>query len=377
MADRVALVAGTGRAGDRGARRGPAARRPGRSAYELLDALGTEDGPRALLVFGSNPVVSAPRSAHVAARLSDVDLLVVADLVLSDTAALADVVLPVTRWAEEDGTMTNLEGRVLLRRRAVDPPDGVRTDLAVLSGLASRVGRPPERFPADAQTVFTEPRAASKGGIADYSGITYGRLRAGEALYWPVPDETHPGTPRLFLGSFAHPDGRTRFTPVEYTGPAEPPDAAFPLQATTGRVLQHYQSGAQTRLVGELNAAEPEAFVEVHPDTAARAQPSPARGPSWNPDRPVRFVVGFAPGGSIDTTARVVAQAIAPGLGQPVVVENRTGAAGNVATEHVARSAPDGHTLVVASMGSHATNAALYQPPALTDARRILRPAAR
>ncbi len=102
------------------------------------------------------------------------------------------------------------------------------------------------------------------------------------------------------------------------------------------------------------------AAVPLLSAAAARAQPS-SPGPSWSPDRPVRFVVGFAPGGSTDTTARVVAQAIAPGLGQPVVVENRTGAAGNVATEHVARSAPDGHTLVVASMGSHATNAALYR----------------
>jgi tripartite-type tricarboxylate transporter receptor subunit TctC len=97
------------------------------------------------------------------------------------------------------------------------------------------------------------------------------------------------------------------------------------------------------------------------PAAATRAQQPVPAGGAWNPDRPIRFVVGFAPGGSTDTTARVVAQGITAGLGQPVVVENRTGAAGNIATEHVARSAPDGHTLVVASMGSHATNAALYR----------------
>ncbi|HVW40762.1 MAG TPA: molybdopterin-dependent oxidoreductase [Amycolatopsis sp.] len=243
---------------------------PGRSAYELLDALGTETGPRALLVFGSNVVVSAPRSSHVAERLAALDLLVVADLVLSETAAMADVVLPVTQWAEEDGTMTNLEGRVLLRRKAIDPPAGVRTDLDVLNGLATRLGQPGERFPVDAETVFTELRAASKGGLADYSGVSYDRLRAGEALYWPVPDVEHPGTPRMFLDRFAHADGRARFAPVEHRGPAEAPDAEFPLQATTGRVLQHYQSGAQTRLVAELNDVVPEAYVEVHPDTAAR-----------------------------------------------------------------------------------------------------------
>jgi assimilatory nitrate reductase catalytic subunit len=244
---------------------------PGRSAYELLDALGTDGGPKALLVFGSNVVVSAPRSSHIAERLSTVDLLVVADIVLSDTAAIADVVLPVTQWAEEDGTMTNLEGRVLLRKRAVEAPDGVRTDLDVIAGLASRLGQPAERFPVDAETVFTELRAASRGGIADYSGITYDRLRTGEPLYWPVPDVEHPGTPRMFLDRFAHPDGLARFAAVDHTGPAEPADAEYPLVATTGRVLQHYQSGAQTRLVDELNNVVPEAFVEVHPDTAEHA----------------------------------------------------------------------------------------------------------
>ncbi|WP_091626113.1 molybdopterin oxidoreductase family protein [Amycolatopsis saalfeldensis] len=244
---------------------------PGRSATELLEALGHDDGPRALLVFGSNVVVSAPRSSGVQKRLSSLDLLVVADLVFSETAALADVVLPVTQWAEEDGTLTNLEGRILLRRKALDAPPEVRTDLEVINGLATRLGQPAARFPVDAETVFEELRAASKGGTADYSGVTYDRLRAGEALHWPVPDENHPGTPRMFLDRFAHPDGRARFAAVDHTGPAELPDADFPLQATTGRVLQHYQSGAQTRRITELMDVVPEMFVEVHPDTAARS----------------------------------------------------------------------------------------------------------
>jgi assimilatory nitrate reductase catalytic subunit len=239
---------------------------PGPSAYELLD-----ERPRALLVFGSNVVVSAPHAGHVTSVLSEVDLLVVADVVLSETAAMADVVLPVAQWAEEDGTLTNLEGRVLLRRKAVTPPPGVRTDLEVLHGLARRLGQPPARFPVGAEEVFDELRRASAGGIADYAGVSYDRLRAGEALHWPVPAEDHPGTPRAFLDRFSHPDGRARFAPVDHSGPAEPPDDEFPLQATTGRVLQHYQSGAQTRLVPELVAAVPEVHVEVHPDTAGRA----------------------------------------------------------------------------------------------------------
>ncbi|MET7993167.1 molybdopterin oxidoreductase family protein [Amycolatopsis sp. NPDC005232] len=244
---------------------------PGRSATELLEALGQEGGPKALLVFGSNVVVSAPRSRRVQDRLSALDLLVVADFVLSETAERADVVLPVTQWAEEDGTLTNLEGRILLRRKAVDAPVGVRSDLDVLRELATRLGQPAERFPVDAPAVFEELRAASKGGTADYSGVTYDRLRSGEALHWPVPSAEHPGTPRMFLDRFAHPDGRARFAAVDHTGPAELPDAEFPLQATTGRVLQHYQSGAQTRRIPELVDVVPEVFVEVHPDTAARA----------------------------------------------------------------------------------------------------------
>ncbi|GAA3063541.1 molybdopterin oxidoreductase [Actinokineospora globicatena] len=243
---------------------------PGRSAYELLDSLGRDDGPRALLVFGSNVVVSAPNAGHIADRLSTLDLLVVADFVLSETAALADVVFPVTQWAEEGGTMTNLEGRVLLRSLAIDAPEGVRSDLDLLRDLAIRLGQPEHRFPADPEVVFDELRRASRGGPADYSGVTYQRLRDGDQLHWPVPTTEHPGTPRMFLDSFAHPDGRARFAAVDYTGPAEPVDDEYPLLATTGRVLQHYQSGAQTRLVAELADAEPEVFVQVHPDTAAR-----------------------------------------------------------------------------------------------------------
>ncbi len=246
---------------------------PGRSAFELLDALGAPGGPRALLVFGSNPAVSAPDADRVVSRLCDLDLLVVADVVPSETAALADVVLPVTQWAEEEGTVTNLEGRVLRRRRALDPPPGVRSDLDVLHGLAVRLGQPPERFPTDPAAVYDELRAASAGGPADYAGITWDRLDAGEALYWPCPSVGHPGTPWPFTDRFAHPDGRARFGSVDAgeVGAAERVDAEYPLHGTTGRVLAHYQSGTQTRRTPELLAADPRVFVEVPPDTASAA----------------------------------------------------------------------------------------------------------
>ncbi|WP_306332907.1 molybdopterin oxidoreductase family protein [Streptomyces sp. KL118A] len=249
---------------------------PGRSAYELLDALGGDI--KSLLLMGSNPVVSAPRAAHVEERLRSLDFLAVADVVLSETAQLADVVLPVTQWAEETGTVTNLEGRVLLRRRAVSAPVGVRSDLDVLHGLAGRLGHT-KGFPTEPEEVFEELRRASAGGPADYSGISYERLREddGEGVFWPCPaaaegndGRARRGTPRLFLDRFATEDGRARFVPVVHRDAAEEPDAEYPVLLTTGRVLAQYQSGAQTRRVDELNSAAPGPFVELHPRLAAR-----------------------------------------------------------------------------------------------------------
>ncbi|GAA3193491.1 molybdopterin oxidoreductase family protein [Actinocorallia longicatena] len=242
----------------------------GRSAYELLAALGTEEGPKGLLLFGSNPVVSAPRARHVTERLDALDLLVVADFVLSETAERADIVLPTAQWAEESGTMTNLEGRVLLRNQAVEPPEGVRTDLEIIEGLAARL-EAPGVWSTVPPEVFDELRRASGGGIADYAGITYERIEKEGGVFWPCPDEEHPGTPRPFLDRFATPDGRARFVPVEHRGPAERPDADYPLYLTTGRLLAHYQSGAQTRRVASLVAAAPEPFLELHPDLAERS----------------------------------------------------------------------------------------------------------
>ncbi|MDN3351420.1 molybdopterin oxidoreductase family protein [Actinomadura sp. DC4] len=242
---------------------------PGLSATELLAALGTPGGPRALLVFGSNPVVSAPDSTRIEERLDALDLLVVADFMPSETALRADVVLPTTQWAEETGTMTNLEGRVLLRRAAMPGPPDARSDLEIIAGLAGRLDAP-GRFSAEPAEVFDELRAASAGGVADYSGITYERIVAETGVFWPCPGEGHPGTPRVFLDRFPTPDGRARALPVEHRGPAEVPCGDYPLYLTTGRVLAHYQSGAQTRRVRALTDAVPEAYVELHPDLAGR-----------------------------------------------------------------------------------------------------------
>ena len=239
---------------------------PGRSAYELLSSLGDGGGPSMMLLFGSNPVVSAPNARHVAQRIGSLDTLVVADLVLSETAAMADVVLPTTQWAEESGTTTNLEGRVLLRRKAVDAPLGVRSDLEILHALADALGVE-KGFPTDAREAFEELRLASAGGIADYAGISHERLAAGERLHWPCPSEGHPGTPRLFLDRFCTPDGKARFFPVDQPEEVEDVSTQYPLRLTTGRVAMQYQSGAQTR---RIDALPGDAFVELHEDLAHR-----------------------------------------------------------------------------------------------------------
>lgn len=261
---------------------------PGMPAVRLLRSLGSgeEERPRALLVHGSNVVVSAPNADRVVDGLRALDLLVVCDVVPSETALLADVVLPVTQWAEEEGTMTSLEGRVIRRRRAVDAPGEARSELWILAELARRLGST-VAFPTDPAVVFDELARASAGGVADYSGLSHARLDADEAesgpgFFWPVPaavsgsrdtgasprpdtSTPHPGTPRPFLDRFATPDGRARMVPVDHVGPSDDVRTDAPVYLVTGRVLQHYQSGAQTHRVPELDRVVPDPFVEMHP----------------------------------------------------------------------------------------------------------------
>ena len=236
-------------------------------AVELLSSLGQPGGVRSLLVHGSNVVVSAPNAARVRAGLASLDLLVVCDFFFSETASLAHYVLPVTQWAEEEGTMTNLEGRVIRRRKAIDPPAGIRTELWIMRELARRL-ESPGVFSENPAAVFDELARASEGGLADYSGIDYGLLDSGAAVYWPYPAGSK-GTPRLFQTAFAHPDGRARIVAVTPGTPPEPLNAPGSITLITGRLLEHYQSGSQTRRVPELNDARPHARAELHPTTAA------------------------------------------------------------------------------------------------------------
>jgi assimilatory nitrate reductase catalytic subunit len=240
----------------------------GQSAAEMLAGIGSPGGIRGLLVFGSDLTVASPDATATRERLKRLDLLVVADAALNGTADLAHVVVPITQWAEEDGTTTNLEGRVIRRRRAVEPPSGVRTDLEVLSALAEKLGEGDRFRFGSAEDVFDELRRASAGAPADYSGVTYQRLETEPGLFWPCPSVDHPGTPRLFTEDFAHPDGRARMTAVEYRAAAEQPDSEYPLYLTTGRCREHYNSGSQTRRLERLARAVPVPRLQLHPAVA-------------------------------------------------------------------------------------------------------------
>lgn len=226
---------------------------------------------RGLVNLCSNPLVSWPDEARTRRILSNLDLYVVIDFFLSESALLADVVLPGSAWAESEGTIANSDALVCKINKAVDPPGEARDDIWILCELARRLGKG-EYFPyTGGRDVFEEIRVASKGGRADYSGITYERIEAEGPIAWPCPSETHPGTPRLFGdGRYSfYEDGRARFNAIPEVELAEAPDDEYPLRLTTGRNVAQYLSGNQTRRIGYLTDQTPRPWVEVHPETAA------------------------------------------------------------------------------------------------------------
>src|SRR5690606_15734788 len=160
--------------------------------------------------------------------------LVVVDFFMSETASRADVVLPGAVWSEDEGTTTNLEGRVVKINRAADPPGEARPDWWILRELAKRMGRG-HRFPYEGpHDRWDERRIASKGGVADYYGMSWERIEEEQGLFWPCPEEGHPGTPRLFEERFGHPDGKAHMQPTPYQGPVEEPSEDYPFRLTTG-----------------------------------------------------------------------------------------------------------------------------------------------
>ncbi|MCM3627224.1 nitrate reductase [Paenibacillus glycanilyticus] len=241
----------------------------GVSAYEMMELVHSGD-IKGLFVMGSNPIVSNPNATLVEEALERAEFLVVADMFLSETAKLADIVLPVSAYLENEGTMTNLEGRVLLRPAGRPAPGEARHDWQILCDLASSLGKEKYFSFRQPEDIFNELRLASRGGIADYYGITYDRLRKEEGIYWPCPALDHPGTPRLFGESFAHQDGLAVFQTVDSLSPAEQPTEEYPLYMTNGRMLSHYLTGVQTRRSPVLTAREIENILEIHPLTAQK-----------------------------------------------------------------------------------------------------------
>jgi formate dehydrogenase alpha subunit len=232
---------------------------PGLTVTQMIPK--AHDGElKALYIIGENPLVSDPDLNHAEASLKHLDFLVVQDIFMTETAQLADVILPSKCFAEKDGTFSNTERRVQLIRKAVDEPGDVKDDWQILCDIATRMGSP--MVYENSRAVFEEITRVTPS----YAGITYDRI-AVEGLHWPCPTPEHPGTPILHREQFTR--GRGMFHAIDYTPPAEITDDEYPLYLTTGRVLYHYHTGTMTMKTDGLNDRAPECFVEISPRDAA------------------------------------------------------------------------------------------------------------
>ena len=233
---------------------------PGLTVVEAINAA-AEGRLKALYIMGENPMLSDPDIGHVEDALKRLDLLVVQDIFLSETARLAHVVLPAASFAEKDGTFTNTERRVQRVRKAVAPPGDARPDWEIICELSRRMGFPMS-YP-DPSAIMDEISSL----VPIYGGIRYKRLE-GEGLQWPCPDEKHPGTPVLHADKFTR--GLGKLHPVEYIPAKEMPDEEYPFLLTTGRMLEHFHTGTMTRRSAVLNWLVPEGAIEIGPNDAAR-----------------------------------------------------------------------------------------------------------
>jgi assimilatory nitrate reductase catalytic subunit len=241
---------------------------PGYSAQEIMNAIHAGE-IKALFSICFNPLVSLPDSAFTREALEKLEFFCVTDFFLSETARFADVVLAGSLQEEEEGVTCSTEGRVIHIQKAVDPPGNARRDSDIICDLACRLGK--ERFFPfrDPREIFEELREASRGGHADYYGITYEKIDLQKGVFWPCPTLDHPGTPKLMEGGVSfYADGKCRFQLAEWRESGDPVDEQFPIYLTTGRVVSQYLSGAQTRRIGGLVDIYPEPRVEMHPRMA-------------------------------------------------------------------------------------------------------------
>lgn len=245
--------------------------RKGVSAYEMIEKINKGE-ITGMFLMCSNPIVSNPNANFVKKALKKLKFLVAVDMFVSETARLADLILPTSSYLEDEGTMTNLEGRVTLREASFSSPGEVKHDWQIICDIARVLGKGEHFSFQSAKEIFNELRVASRGGTADYYGITYDRLRKEGGILWPCPNFDHKGTKRLFETAFAHPDGKASMVVVTNVPnvPKEQPCIEFPLYLTTGRVMSHYLTGVQTRKSSSLAARNFESFMEIHPNTANR-----------------------------------------------------------------------------------------------------------
>jgi len=235
----------------------------GLPATEMTGAM-LEGSLKGLYVFGENPALSDPNTTHSVKALSALDFLVVQDIFMTETAQLADVVLPGTTFAEKEGTFTCSERRVQRVRKAINSPGEARLDLDIIDQIYKRVAGEGDLNKAPNASELFDEVAALWPGIA---GISYDRLEE-DSVQWPCPSEDHPGTEYLFKESFTREGGKALFTAVPFVASSELPDKDYPYVLTTGRELFHYHTGTMTRRSAGLNAVAPEAFVEVNPADA-------------------------------------------------------------------------------------------------------------
>ncbi len=251
---------------------------PSNSGLPLTHAMNAahEGVVKGMFIMGENPAISDPDQNHALEALQKLEFLVVQDIFLTETAALADVVLPAACFAEKGGTFTNTERRIQLLQKALEPPGEARADWEIICALASRSGYQGMNYRNTAEIMA---EAASLTPI--YGGVSHERLTLA-GLQWPCPAADHPGTPTLHVGSFTR--GKGQFVPLDYRPSKESPDTDFPLMLTTGRTYFHWHTGSMTRRTHLLDREERRSFVEINPADAA----------SW----------GIRDGGQITVTSR-------------------------------------------------------------------------
>ncbi len=240
---------------------------PGYTVVEILhQALAPDSDPhkvRGMYIMGENPAMSDPDLNHARRGLAALELLVVQDLFVTETAWLADVVLPASAWPEKTGTVTNTDRMVQMGRRALDLPGDARQDLWILQQLARRLGLV-WHYPgpdSGVAAVFEEMRQAMHGVI---QGIRWERLEREHSVTYPCLSEDDPGQPIVFRERFPTPDGRVKLVPADIIAADERPDATYPFVLITGRQLEHWHTGSMTRRSRVLDAVEPLATASLH-----------------------------------------------------------------------------------------------------------------